>query len=140
MSERSIDRHTFHKTRYRGFTYRLQADGSKKFYGFVPGRGRVALEGAEREARAHWDELRGKDGKGEQIATTKKRLADVGEEHVRDAEKRLRRGNEYRADFERVSVPVLGHRRITEITPQEIIKLDDRLRASGWRRRRSPTI
>lgn len=132
MSEQSVDRHTFHKTRHRGFTYRLAADGSKRFYGFVPGRGRVALQSSgERAARAEWDELRGKVGKGEQVATTKKRLAEVGEEHLAGAEKRLKRGKEYRSAFERVVLPALGHRRITEITPQEIIRLDDKLRTSG---------
>jgi integrase len=132
VSGQSLDRHTFHPTRTRGFTYRLASDGSKRFYGFVSGRGRVALKASgERAARAEWDDLRGKRAKGEQTPTTKKRLAEVGEEYLRDVEKRLRRPKQHRQDFERETVPVLGHRPITEITPQEIINLDKSIRDRG---------
>ena len=55
MAERTVlaraDRHTYFKTRHRGLSYRNQADGSKRFYGYLPGRGRVQLRAtAEREA------------------------------------------------------------------------------------------
>jgi integrase len=132
MSDQSLDRHTFHKTRYRGLTYRHQADGSKGFYGFVPGRGRTRLQSSgERAALAEWNELRGKVGRGEHTPTTKKRLVEIGAEHIAEAEMELRRGAEYRRTFERVIVPALGHRRITEITAHDLIKLDKSLRAKG---------
>jgi integrase len=132
MSKDTVDRHRFHKTRHRGFTYRLKADGSKAFYGFVQNRGRVRLKySGERAALAEWHDLRGKVGKGEYTPTTKKRFAEIGEEHIAEAEKELRRGKEYRRNFEREIVPVLGHRRITEITAHDLIKLDKSLRAKG---------
>jgi integrase len=133
MSKQNVSkRHTRHQTRHRGLFYRLKADGSRTYYGFVSGKGRVALKsGKEREALAEWNELRGKAARGERIPTTKLKLAEVGEEHLREAEKELRRGVEYRRTFERVIVPVLGHRRITEITAHDLIRLDRSLRASG---------
>jgi integrase len=132
MSAGTVDRHTFHSTRHRGFTYRYRADRSKVFWGYVPGRGRVQLKAsAERVALAEWNELRGKAGRGEHTPTTRKRLLEVGAEHISEAEKELRRGKEYRRTFERVILPALGHRRITEITAHDLIKLDKSLRAKG---------
>ena len=104
------DRHSFHKTRHRGLSYRVQADGSKGFYGYISGRGRVRLRAtAEREAVAEYGDLRGRTAKGDttDYAAAKRKLTLIGEEYLGDAESGLKRGKEHRR-FERVDRPRLA--------------------------------
>jgi integrase len=124
-----IDRHTFQKTRHRGLSYRVQANGSRRYYGYLPGRGRVQLRATvEREAVAEYGRLR---GKGEAVVIdSKKRLSIVAAEFF-DAESGRKRGKEFRRNFEREVEPVLGHRRIGSITAQDLIDLDKALLGRG---------
>ena len=128
------DRHTFHKSRHRGLSFRLQADGSRRYYGYLPGRGRVQLRAsAEREAVAEYGDLRGRSAKGDttDYAAARRKLRLIGEEYLADAESGLKRGREHRRQFERVIVPRLGHRAIGSLTAHDLIKLDRELRDQG---------
>ena len=133
MSDRTVDRHTFHPTRHRGFTFRVTANGDKAFYGYVPGKGRVKLRGGTYQvALTEWNEICGKARKGERVVLpSKKKVAEVGEEYLRDAESGLKRGEEHRRQFEREILPEWGHRAISSITPQDVIRLDKKLRDKG---------
>jgi integrase len=128
-----VDRHTFHKTRHRGFTYRLAADGSKVFYGFVPGKGRVKLQAtAEREARAEWDEIRGKASKGETLPDRKARFAEVAEAWFASKTK-LRRSTHdlYRSALDNYLLPRFGVWKLAAIDTDSIAKLIRDMEAKG---------
>src|SRR4051812_9519379 len=82
MSSKTVsavaDRHTYFKTRHRGLSYRNLARGGRRYYGYVPGKGRVPLEGTgEREALAAYGELRGKVGRGERVVVPSKLTVEV---------------------------------------------------------------
>lgn len=128
------DLQTFHKTRHRGLSYRVRLDGSKSFYGYLPGRGRVLLRASgEREAVSEYGDLRGRSSKGDRTdyRAAKRRLEAIGEEYLADAESGLKRGAEHRRQFEKVIVPRLGHRAIGSLTAHDLIKLDRELRDQG---------
>jgi integrase len=127
-------RSAFHKTRHRGLSYRVQADGRRRYYGYLPGRGRTQLRAtAEREAVAEFGHLRGRAAKGDltDFRASKRTVEQIGNEYLNDSEGGLRRGKEHRRQFEQVIVPRLGHRAIGSITPHDLIKLDRDLRAEG---------
>ena len=129
-----IDRHSYVKTRHRGLSYRFQADGSKKFYGYLAGRGRVQLRAtAEREAVAEYGDLRGKTAKGEttDFSAARRKVKALGEEYLGDAESGLKRGKEHRRAFEVEIVPRIGHRTYGSLAAHELIKLDRDLREGG---------
>src|SRR6266536_3230445 len=64
---RSVSPFKRHKTRHRGITYRIRADGSRLYFVYAQGR-QHSIEGGEREAVAKQAELRGKVARGERIA------------------------------------------------------------------------
>jgi integrase len=128
-----IDRHTYFKTRHRGFTFRYQVDGSKRFYGYVPGRGRVLLEPrAEREALTEWNDLRGKAGRGETIPRNVK-LRDIEPLWWERKTRKLRSSTltEYRAALDLVHLPLFGHRQLSAIDADAISKLQHGLAERG---------
>jgi integrase len=126
MSDQTLDRHAYHPTRHRGFTFRHAADGSKIFHGYVPGRGRVRLEAPkERDALAEWNELRGKAGNGETIPKRNGRLRDIEPVWWEIKSRKLRRStrDDYREALDLVHLPFLGHRRLIDIDADAISKL-----------------
>jgi integrase len=128
-----IDRHTFHRTRHRGFTYRHAGDGSKVFYGFVPGKGRVRLQATrERAARAEWDEIRGKVSRGEKLPDRKARFAEIAEAWFASKTK-LRRSTRdlYRLSLDTVLIPRFGVWKLAAIDTDSIAKLIRDLEAKG---------
>jgi integrase len=127
-----IDRHSFHKTRHRGFTYRLLANGSKQFWGYIPGKGRVRLQAqAEREALAEWRDVCGRVAKGERIAPANVRFREIAEQWF-DSKHRLRPWTRklYRAALDNELLPRFGHLKLAQIDPEMIArfirKLDER--------------
>jgi integrase len=120
------DRHNYQEAGVKGFSFRYLADGSKRFYGYVPGRGRVPLSAPkQREARAEWDELRGKAGNGETIPSRNVKLAPVAEQWWERKSRKLRSSTatEYRSALDLVHLPLLGHRRLSQIDADAIAKL-----------------
>jgi hypothetical protein len=69
-----------HRTRYRGISYRLRADGSRLYSVYVQGR-YFAVQGGENEALAKQAELRGQAARGEPaVVGTKVTFAEVAEQ------------------------------------------------------------
>lgn len=127
------NRARFQKTRHRGLSYRVLADGSRRYYGFVPGQGRVQLRSSgERDAVAEIGELRGKAAKGERVAPSSIRFADVAEDWL--ASKHRLRGwtlKQYRDALDLVLIPRFGRRKLGEIDATSIAKLIRDLETKG---------
>jgi integrase len=129
----TLDRSRYNKTRHRGLSYRLLAGGSRRHYGYVPGRGRVPLPGAgEREALAAYGELRGKAARGEKIAPANVRFRDVAEAWF-VSKRRLRSWTRkaYRDALDRILLPRFAHRKLTEIDTDDIAHLIRELESKG---------
>jgi integrase len=132
MSSQTVDRHTFHPTRHRGFTYRLRADGTKVFWGYVPGRGRVRLEApTERNALEEWNELRGK-GKGAKLPDRNVRFGPMAEEWFKSKRKLRRSTRElYRMAIDTVLLPHFGAWKLVAIDTISIAHLIRKLEDKG---------
>jgi hypothetical protein len=68
-----------HKTRHRGITFRVRADGSRGYYVYAAGK-QIAVDGVEREAVAKQAELRGKIARGEPVAPANVTFAETAEQ------------------------------------------------------------
>lgn len=127
-----IDRHTFFKTRHRGFAYRFLADGSKVFWGYVPGKGRTRIQArGERDALAEWRDLCGKAAKGEKIPPANVRFRDIAEDWYESTYRlRLWTRKLYRAALDNEVLPRFGHLKLGQIDAEMIArfirKLDER--------------
>ena len=120
------------KTRYRGVTYRVRADGSKTYSVYFQGS-HLAVEGGEREALARQAELRGKAARGETpVVPSKVTFAVVAEQWI-ESKRHLRpytRRN-YRAYLDRILLPKFGKMKIAAITPEHVAGLAARAREAG---------
>jgi integrase len=125
------DRHTRHKTRHRGITYRLLADGSRTYSVYVKGR-YVQVEGGEREALALQADLRGKVARGERVTPAKVTFADVAEEWF-ESKRKLRPWTRkgYRDSLDRILLSRFGSMRISAIGADDVAKLIRDLEAQG---------
>ena len=112
------------KTRYRGVTYRVRADGSKTYSVYFQGS-HLAVEGGEREALARQAELRGKAARGETpIVPAMVTFAVVAEQWI-ESKRHLRpytRRN-YRAYLDRILLPKFGKMKVAAITPEHVAGL-----------------
>jgi integrase len=134
MSEKTVDRHTYHRTAHRGFSFRFAGDGSKIFHGYVPSRGRVRLEATtQRAALSEWNELRGKAGNGETIPKRKVKLRDVEPQWWEHRKRKLATSTEKedRAALDLVHLPLFGNRRLVEIDADALSRLDHGLAERG---------
>jgi integrase len=126
-------RHGHRKTRHRGLSYRLLADGSKRFYGYVPRRGRVLLRAtSERAAVAEYGDLRGRVGRGERIAPTNVRFGDEAQrwfESKHRIREWTRRG--YRSVLDNEYLPRFGHLKLGQIQPENVGRLIREWEARG---------
>jgi integrase len=131
-SQGNVDLAKFHKTRHRGFGYRLRADGSKTFYGFVPGRGRVKLEApAFQAALEEWNEIRGK-GKGAKLPDRNVRFDQMAEQWLASKRRLARSTRElYRMALDTVLLPKFGAWKLVAIDTQAIADLIQELEAKG---------
>jgi integrase len=119
------------KTRHRGITYRLRADGSRTYYVYAGGRF-LAVDGGEKEALAKQAELRAKLARGERLAPRTVKFREVAEQWV--ASKRHLRSwtrKSYRRSLDRVLFPRFGHLKLAQITPDRIAELIRDLEAEG---------
>ena len=125
-------RATTYKTKHRGLVYRELADGSRTYLGFVPGKGRVKLEAKSlKDAIAEHGELRGRVAKGHKIPSASIRFEQVAEEWYASKEGRLREWTriEYRRALDKEVIPVFGHRRLRDITIDDVAKWVKKLQA-----------
>jgi integrase len=125
------DRFNRHKTRHRGITYRVRADGSRTYSVYVKGR-YVPVEGGEREALALQAGLRGKVARGERITPAKVTFAEVAEQWF-ESKRKLRPWTRkyYRDSLDRILLPRFGPMKIAQITPDHVAKLIRDLEAQG---------
>jgi hypothetical protein len=71
--------YTRRKTRHRGISYRLRADGTRTYSVYFRGR-YIAVEGGEQHALAKQADLRGRAARGERaIVPNKQTFAEVAE-------------------------------------------------------------
>src|SRR5438128_5461890 len=122
-----------HPTRYRGVWFRIRKDGTRRYLVYWRGK-YLVVEGGQNEAVAKQAELRGKAARGERvIIPAKLKISAVGEEHLVEAEARLRPAwyRDYKRAFERIIKPEWGQRTISSITPHDVLRLDRDLRGRG---------
>jgi integrase len=112
------------RTRYRGISYRLRADGSRFYSIYFQGR-YLGVEGGENEALAKQAELRGKAARGEvPVAPTHATFAEVAEQWY-ESKRYLRpytRRN-YRSYLDRILIPRFGSKRVASMTVEQIAAL-----------------
>jgi integrase len=119
------------KTRHRGVTYRLRADGSRTYYVYVGGRF-LAVDGGEKQALAKQAELRGRRARGERAAPRPVKFKQVAEEWF-ESKRHLRpwtRKN-YRSSLDRVLLPAFGNLKLGQITPEHVARLIRQLEQEG---------
>jgi integrase len=120
-----------HKTRHRGITYRLRADGGRSYYVYAAGR-HIAVDGGEKQALAKQAELRGKVARGEKPLPAAVKFREVAGRWL-ESKRKLRpwtRKN-YKAALDNVLLPRFGHLKLAQITPERIAKLIRDLEAVG---------
>lgn len=125
------DRYTRRKTRHRGISYRLRADGSRSYSVYIRGTYRPVV-GGEREALALQAELRGKVARGERIRPSTATFAAVAEEWF--ASKRKLRPwtrKSYRDSLDRIILPQFEDRKIAAISADDVARLIRELEAKG---------
>jgi integrase len=119
------------KTRHRGVTYRLKADGSRTYYVYAAGRF-IAVDGGEKQALAKQAELRGRVARGERAAPKPVRFKQVAEEWF-ESKRHLRpwTRKSYRFALDRVLLPRFGQLKLGQITPDHLAKLIRELEQQG---------
>jgi integrase len=113
-----------HRTRYRGISYRLRADGSRLYSVYFQGR-YLAVRGGENEALAKQAELRGKAARGETVVVaTKMTFAEIAEQWY-DSKRHLRpyTRRSYRSYLDRILIPRFGSMKVTAVTVEHIAAL-----------------
>lgn len=124
-------RFTRHSTRYRGITYRLLGDGSRRYSVYFKGL-YIAVEGGAQEAIAKQAELRGKAVRGEApIISTKVTFGEVAEAWLESKRLRSYTRRNYRASLDNVLLPRFADRRVTSITPDHVAALVRDLERKG---------
>src|SRR5581483_2109308 len=125
------DRFKRHKTRHRGITYRLRADGSRAYSVYIKGS-YIAVEGGEREALAFQADMRGRAARGERIRPSKATFAEVAEQWF-ESKRKLRPWTRkyYRDALDRILLPRFGSRKIGSITADDVAALIRELEAHG---------
>jgi len=124
----------FHRTKVPGLQYRKPLKGERSYWGYLPGRGRVKLTATTpRAAEDEYRDLRGKVAKGEKIAPANLRFKDVAEEWIEQKNGRLREWTRrgYRASLDNELIPRFGHRKLREISVDDIAKFVRALEAKG---------
>jgi integrase len=120
-----------HKTRHRGVTYRVRADGSRQYFVYAQGK-RHPVDGGEREAVVKQAELRGRVARGEKLAPANVRFGALAEEWF--ASKRGLRPwtrSGYRAALDDELLPRFGRLKLAQVTPDQIATLVRELEGRG---------
>jgi integrase-like protein len=120
-----------HRTRHRGVTYRVRADGSRQYFVYAQGK-QHPVEGGEREALVRQAELRGKVARGEKIAPVKVRFQEVAEQWFA-SKRRLRPWTRklYRAALDNELLPTFGHLKLGQIDADSVARFIRKLEARG---------
>jgi hypothetical protein len=120
-----------HRTRYRGISYRVRADGSRLYSIYFQGN-YIAVEGGENEALAKQAELRGKAARGERhVLPAKMTFEEVAEIWLESKRVRPYTRRNYRASLDNVLLPRFGRRKIASITTDDVAALIRMLERKG---------
>ncbi len=129
----SLDPQKRQRTRYRGITYRVRADGSKSYA--VTHRGKYVPGGAtEKEALAVQANLRARQARGEKVVVNDRTtFAELAEQWFTVKAGRLRKYTlaGYRSSLDLVLLPRFGDWRITAIDAEAISRLIRDLERKG---------
>jgi hypothetical protein len=119
------------KTRHRGITYRVRADGSRVYSVYCKGR-YVQVDGGEREALALQADLRRQVARGQRVSPSKVAFAEVAEQWF-ESKRKLRPWTRkyYRDSLDRILLPRFGAMKIAQITPDHVAKLIRELETQG---------
>jgi integrase len=129
----SVDPFKRHKTRYRGISYRLKADGSRTYSVFFQRR-YVSAGTTEAEARAKQSELVGAKSQGRAvILPTKTTFAEIAETWYDGKAPRLRKrtANYYRSALDVVLLPRFGTKKVAAVDADAIARLVRDLEREG---------
>ena len=121
------------KTRHRGVSYRVRADGSKSYSVYHSGR-YVGPYSTEKEALTAQAGFRADSGRGLQpVLPTRMTFAEQAEAWWASKSLRVRPNSQkvYRQALDNVLLPKLGNRRIASITPEDLAKLVNGLEREG---------
>ncbi len=120
-----------HRTRHRGITYRVRANGSRQYFAYAQGK-QHAVDGGEREAIARQAELRGKVARGERIAPANVRFSEAAEQWF-ESKRRLRpwTRTQYRAALDNELLPTFGHFKLGQIDAESVARFIRKLEARG---------
>jgi len=119
------------KTRHRGITYRIRADGSRQYFTYAQGK-QHPVAGGEREAIAKQADLRGKVARGERIAPSTVRFVEAAEAWF-DSKHRLRPWTlkQYRSALDNELLPRFGHLKLGHIDAELVASFIRSLEARG---------
>jgi integrase len=130
-------RDTYHPTGTRGLSYLLRGDGTKKFYGYAKGRGRVPLQAPTKaEAKDEWHDLCRKASKSKPVdrSLSKKTVAEFVElwwacptEELRPRYRNEREVRRY-LDY---TVKAWSAREISSVDIEDIFELDAQWKQAG---------
>jgi integrase len=125
---------TRQKSRHRGITYRLKADGSRTYYVYAQAK-QHRVDGGEKEALQLQAALRGKIARGERVALSKMKFGDLAEEWFASKHKlRPWTLKDYRSALDRIVLPRYGTRKVASITADDIAALIRELEGQGLKR------
>jgi site-specific recombinase XerC len=119
------------KTRHRGITYRVRADGSRQYFVYAQGK-QHPVAGGEREAITRQAELRGKVARGEKVAPANLRFREVAEQWF-ESKRRLRPWTRklYRAALDNELIPTFGQLKLSQIDTESVARFIRKLEARG---------
>ena len=112
------------KTRYKGITFRVLKDGSRR-YGYYHAGTHINVDGGEKDALAAQAKARDKAARGEApIAPSKATFGDVAEQWI-ESKRKLRAYTRkgYRDALDRILIPRLGPKKIGAITVEHVAAL-----------------
>jgi integrase len=120
------------KTRYKGITFRVLKDGSRR-YGYYHAGTHINVVGGEKDALAAQAKARDKAARGEApVAPSKATFGDVAEQWI-ESKRKLRAYTRkgYRDALDRILIPRLGQKKIGAITVEHVAALIRDLEREG---------
>jgi integrase len=128
----SADLFKRHRTRYKGVTYRVLRDGSRR-YSYYHAGSHINVEGGEKDALAAQADARGKAARGEAVITSSKVTFEEAAEAWYASKHRLRPGTRktYRSTLDRILIPKFGRMRVSAINVEHVAALIRSLEKDG---------
>ena len=130
---------TRHKTRHRGIYYRLDSKDRRRYIvWFTDSAGKAHTEtlplgSTEQDALDRQAELRGKKSRGERVAPTRMRFAELADEWLERQKGRLADEtiSKYHWALETHLKPRFGRRKLSDITVDDVARLIEDMKKAG---------